>query len=238
MRLRSQWTFALLGLSALACRPSDKKLDAGVDQDFWSEPSANRPIVRIPSGLIALQKSTLRAAIEYLLPYMVDEHPLSGPQVEDPRLGAKLLRDWGRQHLSWESLGGVGDAELDEIAGHRGEYRGTLVCVRAPLATYDFNGAVLEPGENVAADAPRTMRRQARVLLTHAGTQPVLGRVIRACGVFTGVYTDLREGAVGILLVGMLDTPDNRLWIPPEPRRGDMDGARPSAPRLSPYVPL
>ncbi len=237
----NQRFFLMLTLLASSCRPSHEEeatTSAGDTSVAWNKARVGSNAIREPDKLKALMKPNLYSAIEYALPFMTDEAPLSGPQVRDARLGAMLMRLWGQQHLGWGLLDATKDVDLDEIGLHAGRFRGTLVCVRGVLSSRDSSTAVLVPQSGDDLDAPRAMRRQARILLTHVDSSPRVGDSARACGVFTGLFTDLREGAIGAVVVGMLDTPDNRVWIPPAPRSSGMERGRPEAPRAPQNLPL
>jgi hypothetical protein len=238
-RLVGQSLRAASLITVLACGPAAEtrtretaSASAGLEASapeaspLWTAPPTPRTTASAgPSEETAAAQPTLRSAIEYGLPYMGDDS--IGLKNRDPSLGWHLLQAWGRLHLSWKLVERPADLTTDEIYRERGQYRGTRVCVR---------GTVTTPGQPTWPTEVRIVADKmpdARVLLVYHEAPIKPDAPARACGVFVGTFM------YGVVMVGMLDTPQSRSYLPSAPLPGDMDGARPSAPAIKEgVVPL
>ena len=176
---------------------------------------------------------------------MGNEDPGDGVRVDDPRLGRQLLVSWGTNHLAW-SLIDVSDAmnlrnpgELRELMGGPGRLLGRLVCAKGNLRSADSSRSVLQlvtSDEDGSALPPSD--DEIRIETVHQDLSVPSGSTLRACGIFVGSFRDPRKGTSGAILVGMLDTPSNRQWVPPHPATSEMDRAPNLEPGPSPNAPL
>lgn len=123
--------------------------------------------------------------------------------------------------VGWSLLEKPQDTKLAALAADPARYRGTIVCTRGTLRERDSLDAILE------VDRTNGWALRVRVTFVHADMGAPLRQPARVCGVLTGGLSEF--GAKGVEIVGMLDTPSSRAWVPLEPRVGEMDG-EPRAP--------
>ena len=230
--------FAGLFIAALIRVASDGYFGAsaptsGSRTDDLPVQQANDRPVRRPRSFKTLQPTefgasyqpTLRAAIEYALPFMGDWDRGSG---FDPALGSRLLLAWSKLHLSWQDVAIQVDTPHADAVSRPEQFRGTRTCFRGELELPKRSEA---SGGFVRLRRPR--QPDVRVLLTYPSQEVPNIHDVRACGIFVGVGSG--DDAV---VVGMLDTATARGHRPPLPLPSDMAGVRPTAEPLDPNIQL
>ncbi len=232
LRQMASWGAQVIGLALVASfvSPCQPPPDETTRHRAVVPSTEHRGVVpyRKPDRLAVVRRPTLKSAIELALPYMGDDHPAQTARVHSAREGAGLLRLWGQAHMGWSLLERAQDTELATLARDPAHYRGTIVCTRGTLRERDSLDAIVE----VTPSIGRALR--VRATFVHADMGAPLGQPVRICGVLTGGFSE--SGADGVEIVGMLDTPSSRAWVPLDPRAGDMDGEPPHPSRFSENV--
>ncbi len=187
-------------------------------------------------------KQTLRDAVAYVLPHLVDDMPHAYYVRPRPLVdGVATLSVWARLHMEFSFAAGVPDSSpamlFEAIRGLRGSRacvvgRGMRATKLAALDIVTMDGMWEGPtrlGERSDSDTEIRIRVVGPV--PSAAPQQ-----LRACGILVGRYE--ADRARGIVLVGLFDTPEARSYSAPAPLPANMEGEPPQAEPVGATVPL
>lgn len=170
-----------------------------------------------PTEREAARQPSLVSAVAYARPFMGDDEPLAGAKIRDPRIGWRLVRAWGREHMTWEILETADSPDVEKLWAAASDAAGQLVCVRGALRQREHPDEppeiYLDPGK----------RHWAKLWLVNPVEGLPVAQAARACGVFVGAFDDRRDHASGIVIVGLNEPVDLLL---------EKSGSRPSTARF------